>query len=60
MFEAPPQQSARKNLLDGGYTVALLTIAVAFGYFVLSPGPARAKAVATSLHATWKDDQPPP
>ena len=48
MFEAPPQQSARKNLLDGGYTVALLTIAVAFGYFMLSPGPAKAKAVATT------------
>jgi hypothetical protein len=37
MFEAPPQQSARRNLLDGGYTVMLLAVAIVAGYGLLAP-----------------------
>jgi hypothetical protein len=37
----------RRNLLDGGYTVLLLAIAVATGYGVLTPSAAPARPVAT-------------
>ena len=36
MFETPPP-SARRNLLDGGYLVLLLSLAIASGYVILSP-----------------------
>jgi len=43
MLEAPPQSATRRNLLDGGYTITLLTLAVATGYALLSPsGPGAA------------------
>ncbi len=36
MSEAPPQPLTRRNLLDGGYTVALLAVAIAAGYGILA------------------------
>jgi hypothetical protein len=40
MSEAPPQPSTRRNLLDGGYTVALLAVAIVAGHVILLSGPA--------------------
>ena len=37
MFE-PAQPSARRNFLDGSYIVLLLSVAIASGYVILSPG----------------------
>jgi hypothetical protein len=37
MFE-PRDSSARRNLLDGGFIVLLLSVAIASGYVILSPG----------------------
>jgi hypothetical protein len=37
MLGAPPHSATRRNLLDGGYTVMLLAVAVVTGYAVLSP-----------------------
>jgi hypothetical protein len=38
----------RRNLLDGGYTVLLFTLAVVIGYGVLSPSTSRAKPAPAS------------
>jgi hypothetical protein len=55
MLEAPPQPETRRNLLDGGYTVALLALAIAAGYGILaSDAPASqsaAKAPARTVGA---------
>src|SRR5262249_56027819 len=48
MLEAPPQPATRRALLDGGYTVALLTVAIVAGYGILAPSPAPAKPVAST------------
>jgi len=45
MSEAPPRADTRKHLLDGGYTVALLTVAIVAGYGILTPASAPAKSV---------------
>jgi hypothetical protein len=37
MFEAPPGSAARRPLLDAGYTVGLLAVAVLCGYGLLAP-----------------------
>ena len=37
MFE-PRDSSARRNLVDGGFVVLLLSVAIASGYVILSPG----------------------
>jgi len=48
MLEALPQSASRRNLLDGGYTVALLFLAVAAGYVILaSEAPASQTAGKT-------------
>ena len=44
MLDAPPQPETRRHLLDGGYTVALLAIAIAAGYGILGSSPAPAKS----------------
>jgi len=45
MREALPQPASRRNLLDGGYTVALLFLAIAAGYGILaSEAPASPSA----------------
>ena len=46
MLEAPPQPSTRRNLLDGGYTVALLAVAIVAGYGILASSPAPAATAA--------------
>src|SRR4029453_15331539 len=44
MSDALPQSETRRNLLDGGFTVALLAIAIAARYGILSPSAAPAKS----------------
>ena len=46
MSDALPQSETRRNLLDGGFTVALLAIAIAAGYGILAPSAAPAKSAA--------------
>ena len=53
MSDAPPHADTRKHLLDGGYTVALLTVAIVAGYGILATSPAKAKSV------TRPDTRPP-
>ena len=43
-----PPRDHRRNLLDGGYTVLLFTIAIVTGYGVLSPSTSRAKPAPAS------------
>jgi hypothetical protein len=52
MLEAPPQPATRRNLLDGGYTVALLAVAIVVGYGVLASAPAPATAAKPVPAAT--------
>jgi hypothetical protein len=42
MNEVLPEHNTRRNLVDGGYTVLLLTLAISIGYGLLAPS-ARAK-----------------
>ncbi len=51
MLDAPPQPETRRHLLDGGYTVALLAIAIAAGYGILGSSPAPAKSVRPDVPA---------
>jgi len=46
MHEAPPVPEVRRNLLDGGYAVLLLTVAIVFGYGLLAPTSLPAKTVS--------------
>ena len=52
MLEAPPQPATRRNLLDGGYTVALLAVAMVAGYGILASSPAPATTAVTPAAAT--------
>ena len=45
MFE-PRDSSARRNILDGGFIVLLLSVAIASGYVILSPGSKSAPQAA--------------
>ncbi len=45
MHEETPPRDSRRHLLDGGYTVFLLTLAVVTGYIVLAPSTSRARPV---------------
>ena len=45
MFE-PRDSSARRNLVDGGFVVLLLSVAIASGYVILSPGSKSAPQTA--------------
>ncbi len=49
MHEAPARSARRQNLLDGGFTVALLLVAVVIGYSVLTPTPLRARTLPTTV-----------
>jgi len=44
MLEALPQPETRRTLLDGGYTVALLALAIVAGYGILASSAAPAKS----------------
>src|SRR5438067_5262947 len=46
MLEVPPQPVTRRNLLDGGYTVALLALAIVVGYGTLASSAAPAVSAA--------------
>ena len=46
MLEVPPQPVTRRNLLDGGYTVALLALAIVVGYGILASGAPPAASAA--------------
>src|SRR5574339_98072 len=46
MSEAPSQPSPRRHVLDGGYTMALLAVAIVAGYGILASSPAPAKTIA--------------
>src|SRR6185503_16606262 len=52
MLDAPPQPETRRHLLDGGYTVALLAIAIAAGYGILGSTPAPAKSARPDAPAS--------
>ena len=45
MHEDTPPPDSRRHLLDGGYAVFLLTLAVVTGYVVLAPSTSRARPV---------------
>ncbi len=47
-----PTQSARRHLLDGGYALLLLTVAIVFGYGLLLPASLRARTLP-SKEAAW-------
>ena len=53
MDEVMPERNTRRNLVDGGYTVLLLTLAISIGYGVLAPSarakPAPAKATVGAV-----------
>ena len=52
MFEASPQPSTRRNLVDGGYTVTLLAVAIVAGHGILAPGSAPARSTARPVVET--------
>jgi hypothetical protein len=59
MLEALPQSATRRNLLDGGYTVLLLAVAVATGYAVLSPAAPGATPAPRTVGAVLPPGEPP-
>ena len=60
MLEALPQSATRRNLLDGGYTVLLLAVAVVTGYAVLSPAAPGATPVPRTVGAVLPPGTEPP
>ena len=60
MLDALPQSATRRNLLDGGYTVLLLAVAVVTGYAVLSPAAPGATPVRRTVGAVLPPGTEPP
>src|SRR5207247_10279553 len=48
MLEVPPQPVTRRNLLEGGYTVALLSLAIVVCYGILASGSSPAASASPS------------
>src|SRR5438128_3874201 len=48
MQDVPRSEVRRRDLLDGGFALSLLTLAIVAGYVTLAPTASRAKTVATS------------
>src|SRR5947208_1619852 len=58
MQEVPRSEVRRRDLLDGGFALSLLTLAIVAGYVTLAPATSRARTVATSPAAPRPGAEP--